>query len=76
MTFFNTALLAGFAAVAIPVLIHIFSRRRYPLIDFSTLRFLRKLQRQQMRKLRLRQWLLLLLRTLAILFIVLAFFDI
>lgn len=73
MTFLNSALLAGLAAVALPILIHLFSRRRYPLIDFSSLRFLKKLQRQQMRRLKLRQLLLLLLRTLAILLIVLGF---
>jgi hypothetical protein len=73
MTFLNSALLAGLAAVALPILIHLFSRRRYPLINFSTLRFLKKLQRQQMRKLKLRQWLLLLLRTAAVLLVVLAF---
>lgn len=73
MTFLNPGLLIGLAAVALPILIHLLSRRRYPLIDFSSLRFLKKLQRQQMRRLRLRQWLLLLLRTLAILLIVAAF---
>ncbi|TKJ37588.1 hypothetical protein CEE37_13825 [candidate division LCP-89 bacterium B3_LCP] len=73
MTFLNTALLAGLAAVALPILIHLFTRRRYPLIDFSTLKFLRKLQRHQMRRLKLRQWLLLALRCLAILMITLAF---
>lgn len=73
MTFLNPGLLVGLAAVALPILIHLFSRRRYPLIDFSSLHFLKKLQRQQMRRLRLRQWLLLLLRTLAVLLIALAF---
>ncbi|RJP73134.1 MAG: VWA domain-containing protein [Candidatus Zixiibacteriota bacterium] len=73
MTFLNSALLAGLFAVALPLLIHLFSRRKFPKIDFSTLRFLRRLQRQQMRHLKLRQWLLLALRTLAVLLIVLAF---
>ncbi len=73
MTFLNSALLAGLAAISLPILIHLFSRRRYKLIDFSSLRFLRKLQRQQWRKIRLRQWLLLLIRTLAILMIAAAF---
>ncbi len=73
MTFLNSALLAGLAAAALPILIHLFSRRKFPRIDFSTLRFLRHLQRQQMRRLQMRQWLLLLLRTLGVLLIVLAF---
>jgi hypothetical protein len=73
MTFINSALLAGLAAVAIPLIIHLFSRRRFPRIDFSTLRFLKRLQRQQLRRLKLRQWLLLLLRMLGILLIALGF---
>lgn len=73
MTFLNSVLLAGLAAAALPILIHLFSRRRYPLINFSTLRFLKRLQRQQMRKLKLRQWLLLFLRTMAVLLVTLAF---
>jgi hypothetical protein len=73
MTFLNAALLAGLAAVAIPLIIHLFNRRRFPKIDFSTLRFLKRLQRQQMRRLKLRQWLLLLLRMLGIFLIALAF---
>ncbi len=73
MSFLNAALFAGFAAVALPLLIHLFSRRRYPLVDFSSLRFLKILQRQQMRKLQIRQWILLLLRTLAVALIAFAF---
>lgn len=73
MIFLNPALLLGPAAVALPLLIHLFSRRRFPQIDFSSLRFLKRLQRQQMRRLKLRQWLLLLLRTFAVLLIALAF---
>ncbi|HEX7345087.1 MAG TPA: BatA domain-containing protein, partial [bacterium] len=73
MTFLNSALLWGLLGAALPLLIHLFSRRKFPRIDFSTLRFLRRLQSQQMRRLRLRQWLLLLLRTLAIFLIAFAF---
>jgi len=73
MTFLNSALFWGLSAAALPLLIHLFSRRRFPRIDFSTLRFLRRLQSQQMRRLRLRQWLLLLLRTLAVFLIAFAF---
>ncbi len=73
MTFLNSALSAGLAAIAVPLLIHLLSRRKYPRIDFSTLRFLKQLQRHQMRRLKLRQWLLLLLRTLAVFFIAFAF---
>ena len=73
MTFLNPLLLAGLAAVAIPVAIHLFNFRRPQRIDFSTLRFLRELEATTMRRVRIRQWLLLALRALAVVFLVLAF---
>ena len=73
MTFLNPLLLAGLAAVAIPIAIHLFNFRRPERIDFSTLRFLRELEATTMRRVRIRQWLLLALRALAVIFLVLAF---
>ena len=73
MTFLNPLLLAGLAAVAIPIAIHLFNFRRPQRIDFSTLRFLRELEATTMRRVRIRQWLLLALRALAVVFLVLAF---
>lgn len=72
-TFLNSAILLGLAALAIPFLIHLFTRQKIKLIPFSTLRFLKELQKQQIRRLKLRQILLLILRALLILFLVLAF---
>ena len=72
-TFLNSTILLGLAAVAIPFLIHLFTRQKIKLIAFSTLRFLKELQQQQIRRLKLRQILLLILRALLILFLVLAF---
>jgi hypothetical protein len=73
MTFLNPLLLFGLAAAAIPILIHLLNIRRLKLIDFSSLRFLKELQKTRMRRLKLRQWLILMLRTLLIVFLVLAF---
>ena len=73
MTFLNPLLLAGLAAVAIPIAIHLFNFRRPQRIDFSTLRFLRELEATTMRRVRIRQWLLLALRAGAVVFLVLAF---
>ncbi|MDT0630185.1 BatA and WFA domain-containing protein [Rubrivirga sp. S365] len=73
MTFLNPLLLAGLAAVAIPIAIHLFNFRRPQRIDFSTLRFLREIEATAMRRVRIRQWLLLALRALAVVFLVLAF---
>ena len=73
MTFLNPLVLFGLAAAAIPILLHLLNLRKLKTVEFSTLRFLHELQRTRMRRVRLRQWILLLLRTLLIVFLVLAF---
>ncbi|MCK9426085.1 MAG: BatA domain-containing protein [Ignavibacteriaceae bacterium] len=73
MTFLNPAVLFGLLAASIPVLIHLFNLRKLKKIEFSTLIFLKELQKNKIRKVKLKQWLLLLLRTLIILFLVFGF---
>lgn len=73
MTFLNPLLLLGLAAAAIPVLIHLFNLRKLKTVEFSSLRFLKELQKTKMRRIKLRQLLLLALRTLLIASLVLAF---
>ncbi|MFN3596123.1 MAG: BatA domain-containing protein [Rubricoccaceae bacterium] len=73
MTFLNPLVLLGLAAAAIPILVHLFNFRRPRRVDFSSLAFVRALEKQAMRRLRVRQWLLLALRTAALVFLVLAF---
>lgn len=72
MTFLNTAFLAALTLGLLPILIHLLNRQRFKRVDFPTLRFLRELQRQKMRQVRIRQIILLALRTLAVLCLVLA----
>lgn len=72
MTFLNSALLAALSLGLIPILIHLLNRQKFKQVDFPTLRFLQEMQRQKMRRVRVRQWLLLLLRTLAVLALVMA----
>jgi len=73
MTFLNPAILFGLLAASIPVLIHLFNLRKLKKVEFSTLIFLKELQKNKIRKVKLKQWLLLLLRTLIILFLVFGF---
>ena len=73
MGFLNPFLLIGLAAAAIPIAVHLFNFRRPDRLEFSTLRFVREIEATAMRRVRIKQWLLLALRTLAILFLVLAF---
>lgn len=66
MSFLNPLFLFGLAAAAVPILIHLFTRRRPREMKFPSLAFLAEVNRSEIRRLRLRQWLLLLLRTLAV----------
>jgi len=71
--FLNSVFLFALAAMALPIVIHILNRRRIRKIKFSSLEFLVDLSRRRMSKINLRRWIILLLRTLAVIFIVLAF---
>ena len=73
LTFLNSAILFGLTAVAIPILIHLFTRQKTKTILFSSLKFLKELQKQKIRRLKIRQILLLILRTLLILVLIFAF---
>jgi len=73
MTFLNPLVLIGLAAAAIPVLLHLLNLRKLKTIEFSTLRFLKELQKTKIRRIKLRQIILLILRTLIVIFAVLAF---
>lgn len=73
MEFLNPLALAALAAAVIPLVIHLFNFRRPKRVDFSTLAFVKELQKTTMQRVRIKQWLLLLLRMLAIAFLVLAF---
>jgi hypothetical protein len=73
MTFLNPAVLFGLIATAIPLLIHLLNLRKLKKIEFSSLQFLRELQKNKIRKVKLKQWLLLALRTLIILLLIGAF---
>ncbi|BDQ03121.1 MAG: hypothetical protein KatS3mg037_1696 [Ignavibacterium sp.] len=73
MTFLNPAVLIGLLAAAIPVIIHLLNLRKLKKIEFSTLAFLKELQKNKIRKIKIKQWLLLVLRVLIVLLIVFAF---
>ncbi len=72
LTFLHPSALAGLSAAALPFLIHLFNRKKLARIPFSDLTFLKELQKERMRRVRLRQILALILRTLAVFFVMLA----
>ena len=73
MTFLNPAVLFGLVAAAIPVILHLLNLRKLRTIEFSTLTFLKELQQTKIRRLKIRQLFLLLVRTLLVVLVVLAF---
>ena len=73
MNFLNPAFLFALTASAVPLLIHLLSRRRTREVPFSSLRFLERSDRKSMRRINLRRLILLALRTAAIALIALAF---
>ena len=72
-SFLYPTLLWALLAVAIPISIHLFSRQRVKKIDFSSLIFLKSLEKTRLRAIKIKSLILLLIRSLIILFVVLAF---
>ncbi|MEM9719095.1 MAG: BatA domain-containing protein [Bacteroidota bacterium] len=73
MTFLNPAILWGLAAVAIPIILHFFNLQRPKKVLFSNISFVKAVQKTVVRRVKFKQWLLLLMRILAISALVLAF---
>ena len=71
MTFLSPLMLWGLVAASIPVIIHLFSLRHTKEVEFSSLSFIKELKHETIRKLKIRQWLLVLLRMAIIASIVL-----
>jgi hypothetical protein len=72
MTFLQPALLWGLAAVSLPILIHFLNRLRYRSVKWGAMMFLIKAARSSTRHARLRQYLILLFRSLLVMFLALA----
>ena len=72
MQFAAPMMLAGAAAISIPIVLHLFYRARYKPLPWAPMHFLRQAIEQTSRRLRFQEWLLLLLRCLAIVLLALA----
>lgn len=73
LSFLVPAFLAGLAALAIPVIIHLSRRQTKEPVQFPSLMFLQKLPQQTEQRRRIHRWPLLLLRALALALLILAF---
>jgi Aerotolerance regulator N-terminal len=70
--FLHPWVLAGLVAAVIPILLHLLARREPPTVVFPAVRYLVTTTREHQRRLKLQNWLLLLLRTLLIAILVMA----
>lgn len=73
MNFLNPAVLFGLIAASIPVILHLLNLRKLKRVEFSTLAFLKQIQKSKIRRIKIKQWILLALRLLIIALLVLAF---
>ena len=72
ISFLHPWVLAGLAAAAIPILLHLLASREPPTVVFPAVRYLVTTTQEHQRRLKLQNWLLLFLRTLLIVLFVLA----
>ena len=73
MNFLNPIILFGLVTASLPVIIHLLSRRRARNVLFPSIAFLEKMRNERIRRLRLKQIIILILRTLIIACIIFAF---
>lgn len=66
------SIVVGVAALSIPILIHLFNRKRYRVVVWAAMRFLLLAQKQNTRRMRVEQLLLLAVRCLLLLLLVAA----
>lgn len=62
MNFLNAVLLWGTIAASVPVIIHLFHKSRFEVVKWGAMHLLESVLRTNQRKVRIEQWLLLLLR--------------
>lgn len=73
MQFLYPTFLFALAALAIPIILHLFYFRRFKKVYFTNVRFLREVKEETSARSKLRNILVLIARLLAVLFLVLAF---
>src|SRR5258708_39582598 len=72
MTLLAPYMLAGAAAVTVPVALHFFYRARYRPLPWAPMKFLKEAVEQTSRRLKFQEWILLALRCLALILLALA----
>ena len=72
-SFLAPIFLAGLAALAIPIIVHLTHREKKDAIAFPSLMFVRRIPYKTHRRQKIRHWLLFLMRSLAVILVVAAF---
>ena len=62
MSFLNTIMLAGLAAVAVPIIIHLLNRRKFKTVTWAAMKFVKLSVDQNQRRMRIEDLILLLIR--------------
>ena len=73
MAFLHPGVLWGLLALSVPIIIHFFNLQRPKQVLFSNVAFVKEVKKSVVRRVKFRQWLLLLARLLAVAAMVLAF---
>lgn len=71
MQFLSPWFFAALAALAVPIIIHLLNLRKPQTLKFSTIAFFKVLQHSTIRRIRIKKWILLAIRLLAIMLLVL-----
>lgn len=71
IAFLNPMLLWALPLCAVPIIIHLLNRRRFKRVPWAAMEFLLAAMKRNRKRLRMEQWLVLLLRTLAVIFLAL-----
>src|SRR5689334_19527383 len=72
MTFLAAPILFGLVLASVPIIIHLLNRRRFQIVDWAPMKYLKLTIKTNRRRLRIEQLLLLILRTLMIIALILA----
>ena len=73
MNFLAPLFLAGLAALAVPIFVHLVNRERKEIIEFPSLMFLTQIPFRSMRRQKIRHWVLFTMRALAMILLIAAF---
>src|SRR5918998_367663 len=72
MAFLSPILLSGLVLASVPIIIHLLNRRRFRLVDWAPMKYLKLTLKTNRRRMRIEQFILLAVRTLAVIVLILA----